>query len=71
MSSDEIAISVRGVSKCFEMYEKPVHRLYQTLCAGKRRFYKEFWALRNATFDVRRGECVGVIGKNGFRSAIG
>ena len=65
MSSDEIAISVRGVSKCFEMYEKPVHRLYQTLCAGKRRFYKEFWALRNATFDVRRGECVGVIGKNG------
>lgn len=65
MCSNELAISVRGISKCFEMYEKPVHRLYQTLCAGKCRFYKEFWALRDITFNVRRGECVGIIGKNG------
>ena len=66
MSSDgEIILSVRNVSKCFEMYEKPVHRLYQTLCAGRHRFYKEFWALKDISFDVRRGECVGIIGRNG------
>ena len=66
MSSDgDVVISVRGVSKCFEMYEKPVHRLFQTLCAGRRKFYREFWALRDVSFDVRRGECVGVIGRNG------
>ena len=41
-SSDDIVLSVRNVSKCFEMYEKPVHRLYQTLCADKNKFYKEF-----------------------------
>ena len=64
MSSD-VVLSVRNVSKCFEIYEKPVHRLYQTLCAGKRMFYREFWALRDVSFDVRRGECVGIIGKNG------
>ena len=64
MSSD-VVLSVRNVSKCFEIYEKPVHRLYQTLCAGKRMFYREFWALRDISFDVRRGECVGIIGKNG------
>ena len=66
MSSDaDIVLSVRNVSKCFEMYEKPVHRLYQTLCAGKKKFYKEFWALRDINFDVHRGECVGIIGRNG------
>ena len=62
---NDIVLSVRNVSKCFEMYEKPVHRLYQTLCAGKKKFYKEFWALRNVSFDVHRGECVGIIGRNG------
>lgn len=64
-SSDDIVLSVRGVSKCFEMYEKPVHRLYQTLFAGSKKFYKEFWALKDINFDVRRGECVGIIGRNG------
>lgn len=66
MSSDaDVVISVRNVSKCFEMYEKPVHRLYQTLCAGRKKFYKEFWALRDVNFEVRKGECVGIIGRNG------
>ena len=66
MSSDaDIVLSVKNVSKCFEMYEKPVHRLYQTFFAGHRKFYKEFWALRDISFDVHRGECVGIIGRNG------
>ena len=64
-SNGDIVLSVRNVSKCFEMYEKPVHRLYQTLCAGKKKFYKEFWALKDISFDVRRGECIGIIGRNG------
>ena len=63
--SSELSISVSGVSKCFEMYAKPVHRLWQMLFAGHRCFYKEFWALRDVTFDVQRGECVGIIGRNG------
>ena len=62
---NDVVISVKNVSKCFEMYEKPVHRLYQTLCAGKKKFYKEFWALKDINFEVRKGECVGIIGRNG------
>ena len=62
---NDIVLSVRNVSKCFEIYEKPVHRLYQTLCAGRKKFYREFWALKDISFDVRKGECVGIIGRNG------
>lgn len=60
-----VAISVRGISKCYGIYAKPADRLKQTLWRGKRQFYKEFWALRHISFDVRRGEAVGIIGRNG------
>ena len=64
-SSDGAAISVQGVSKFFEIYEKPSHRLWQMLCRGRRQFYRPFWALENVSFEVGRGECVGIIGRNG------
>ena len=63
--SSEIALKVENISKCFEMYEKPVHRLFQTVCMGYKKFYREFWALKNVSFEVKKGECVGVIGRNG------
>ncbi|UCG56533.1 MAG: ABC transporter ATP-binding protein [Phycisphaerales bacterium] len=47
------------------MYDKPFHRLWQTLTRGKKQFYKEFWALHNISFEVKRGECIGIIGRNG------
>ena len=66
MSSDDIVLSVKNVSKRFEMYDKPRHRLQQMLLGpfGKK-YYREFWALRDINFEVHRGECVGVIGRNG------
>lgn len=66
MSSDDIVLSVKNVSKRFEMYDKPRHRLQQMLLGpfGKK-YYREFWALRDINFEVRRGECVGIIGRNG------
>jgi len=63
MSSD-VAIHVRGLSKCYLTYEKPHHRLLQMLARG-RKYYREFWALRDVTFDVKRGEVLGIIGRNG------
>src|SRR5579862_6059628 len=62
---EEAAISVRGLSKSYQMYAKPQHRLLQTLLRGKRRFYHDFWALDNVSFEVPRGEVFGVIGRNG------
>jgi len=64
-ASTEPVISVRGISKCYEIYDKPIDRLKQTLWRGKRRYYREFWALRDISFEVRRGESIGIIGRNG------
>ena len=71
--SDEVSIAVRDVSKCYQVYEKPGDRLKQAFYprvqravgADARRYYREFWALRNVSFEVRRGETMGIIGRNG------
>jgi lipopolysaccharide transport system ATP-binding protein len=64
MSSD-LAIIVKNLSKCYQIYEKPSDRLLQMLFRGKKQFYREFWALRDVSFNVVRGESVGIIGRNG------
>lgn len=64
MSSD-VVISLRDVSKCYHIYANPHERLLQSLWRGKRQYYKEFWALRNVSFEMRRGETLGILGRNG------
>lgn len=73
MSSENIAIQVQNVSKCFEMYKTPAHRLkqmvYPRFLSSIRRnskiYYDEFWALQNINFEVERGQTVGIMGQNG------
>jgi len=60
-----LVLSVRGVGKCYQVYAHPRHRLLQSLLGGRRKFYHEFWALRDVTFDVGQGQCVGIVGQNG------
>lgn len=64
-SNQESVINVKEVSKFFEIYEKPSHRLWQMICRGHKQFYRPFWALADISFEVARGECVGIIGRNG------
>lgn len=71
--SSEIAISVEALGKCYQIYEKPVDRLKQFLLPRGRRFigakpkqyYREFWALQDISFQIEKGETVGIIGRNG------
>lgn len=63
--SSEYAILVRDAGKCYQIYDKPQHRLWQGLFRGRRQFYREFWALRDVSLEVSRGETVGIIGRNG------
>lgn len=62
---DDVIIGVRHVTKVFEMYDKPRHRLQQMMFGKFKKYYKEFKALDDVSFEVRRGECVGLIGRNG------
>jgi lipopolysaccharide transport system ATP-binding protein len=73
MSSDNIAVRVEGLGKCYQIYDRPQDRLRQAIMprlqavTGRTpgRYYREFWALRDVSFEVGRGETVGIIGRNG------
>lgn len=62
MSSD-LAISVKNVGKTFRLYKRPQDRLLQRFT--RKRLFHEFHALEGISFDVRKGETVGIIGRNG------
>jgi len=72
MSSD-IAIKVESLSKCYQIYDQPRNRLKQFVLPRLRRliglppkqYYHEFWALKDVSFEVKKGETVGIIGRNG------
>jgi lipopolysaccharide transport system ATP-binding protein len=61
----DIAIRVEGLSKHYQIYERPHHRLLQTLWRGRRKFYREFRALDDVSFELARGDTLGIIGRNG------
>ncbi|NTU21750.1 ABC transporter ATP-binding protein [Brevibacillus sp. HB1.2] len=63
--SSNIAIHVKEISKCYHMYDKPSDRLKQIVFGKKKKYYKEFWALRDISFQVAQGTTVGIIGRNG------
>lgn len=74
MSSERnSAIVVRDVGKCYELYDKPSDRLKQFILprfrrdaeGAPKRYYREFWALRGVSFEIERGEQVGIVGRNG------
>jgi lipopolysaccharide transport system ATP-binding protein len=61
----EIALRVDGLSKCFHIYRKPRDRFLQLFFCGRKRFYWEHWAIRQASFQLKKGETLGIIGRNG------
>lgn len=59
------SISLANVSKLYRMYNNPQDRLKQFFYREKKKLYSEFWALKGVSFDILKGQTVGIIGKNG------
>jgi len=62
---EEIAIKVDEVCKVYKLYDKPIDRMKEALGLTKQKKYREHFALSAVSFDVKQGECVGIIGTNG------
>jgi ABC-type polysaccharide/polyol phosphate transport system ATPase subunit len=63
--SDEVAVSVRNVSKKFRLFDSHGDRLKEALHPFRKTYHHDFWALNDVNFDVRKGEIIGIMGRNG------
>ena len=65
MPGADIAISVRNLTKTYRLFAHPGDRIKQAATFGLRKYHKEFTALKDVSFDIKKGETVGIIGRNG------
>lgn len=73
MYSKDIAIKVDNLGKCFQTYDNPKDRLKQFIIPPVKKFfnqkphqyYSEFWALKDLSFEIKKGESFGIVGRNG------
>ena len=61
----DLSIQIEDLGKCFHIYNDPKDRLKQALSQGRKKYYNEFWALREINFSLKRGESLGIVGRNG------
>lgn len=64
-SMSENSIEIKNITKIYKMYNKPSDRVKEALNLTKKKLHKEFYALDNVSFNIRKGESIGIVGKNG------
>jgi len=65
MMNNDIAIKVENLTKVYHLYDKPQDRLKEALNPFKKSYHHDFYAMNDVSFEIKRGETVGIIGKNG------
>ncbi len=64
-SDDDVIIKARHLAKAYKLYDSQGDWLKQQLLGAAKTYYKSFWALKDISFEVQRGESLGIIGRNG------
>ena len=64
MCSD-IAIKATSLGKAYQLYQRPMDRLLDLLAPKPQGRFESFWALKDVSFEIERGQTVGIIGRNG------
>lgn len=64
-SRPDVALRVENLSKVYQIYARPQDRLKQALFRGRRTYFEPFVALNDVSFEIRRGETIGILGRNG------
>lgn len=65
VESNNNAITVNNVTKIYKLYEKPIDRLKEAMSPTHKNYHRDFYALNGISFDVKKGQTVGIIGTNG------
>lgn len=63
--TDDTIIKVEGLSKKYRRYGSVAEGVKELFHPFRKRYHKEFWALRDVSFEVKRGESLGIVGRNG------
>lgn len=63
--ADDWVVRCEGLGKRFKMYTNPWHRAVEWATLNRANLHRDFWAVRGVSFGLRRGECLGVVGRNG------
>ena len=61
----EQVIKVDHVSKVYKIYDQPTDRFKEALGIGKKQYHRDYYALNDLSFQVGKGEIVGIVGRNG------
>lgn len=62
---DQVLVEARHLGKCYRLYRRHLDHLKEVLFFRRKRLSQDFWALRDVSLQIRRGEAWGVIGENG------
>ncbi|WP_394886647.1 ABC transporter ATP-binding protein [Clostridium butyricum] len=61
----DIAIKIENLSKVYKLYDKPIDRMKESLSLTKKKYGRDHYALKDISFEVKKGETVGILGTNG------